>query len=268
MRLSALIAAAVLGTASVAGCGSDGPGSQTAPVDLPRGGEVVKLDPADFTTKIDNPYFPLDPGTRMTYRESDAEDTVQSVYLTVTEETRKLANGIEARVVRDTVVEDGEIVEDTVDWYAQDGDGNVWYMGEETAEFKNGRLDSRAGSWEAGSDGAQPGVIMPADPVDGMTYRQEHYAGEAEDNGEILSTEEQVQSPYGHFPDAVMTKDTNALEPEISEYKLYARGVGVVMALGVSGGPASREELLEVDRAGADWLRRAGTAPLGRPPLP
>ena len=143
-------------------------------------------------------------------------------------------------MVRDTVSEDGLLVEDTFDWYAQDADGNVWYLGEETAEFEDGQLASREGSFEAGVDGALPGVVMPADPTAGLEYRQEYYAGEAEDNGAVLATGQQVEVPQGHFDDALLTADTNALEPEVLEYKLYAPDVGLVLTLDVSGGAGPR----------------------------
>ena len=164
--------------------------------------------------------------------------------------------------MRDTVTEDGELVEDTVDWYAQDAEGNVWYLGEETAEFEDGKLATREGSFEAGVDGALPGVIMPADPAVGMEYRQEYYEGEAEDNGEVLALGQQVQVPLGHYDDTLLTADTISIEPDVLEYKLYAPDVGMVMALGVSGG-AGREELVSTTKVSAATASAAGTAPLG-----
>ena len=110
---------------------------------LPTGAEPVNLDPADFTADITHPYWPMKPGTRWTYRDVDEKGEIQTVVVVVTTETKKLANGITARVVRDTVRSDGELVEDTLDWYAQDSAGNVWYMGEDTAEFENGKIASR-----------------------------------------------------------------------------------------------------------------------------
>ena len=225
---------------------------------LPQGDDPVNLAPADFTTTIDNPYFPLIPGTRLTYREVDEGGKELKVVVIVTRETKEIANGISARVVRDTVTEDGELIEDTFDWYSQDSEGNVWYMDENTAEFENGRIATREGSFEAGVDGAFPGIIMPADPEPGLAFRQEYYEGEAEDNGEILSTQEMVDVPIGHFDDVLMTKDTITIEPDVLEFKLYARDVGMVLALGISGG-GGREELIKVDRVSA----RAGTGPLG-----
>lgn len=227
---------------------------------LPQGADPVALDPNDFTTKIDNPYFPLDPGTRWTFRETDEKGNEFKVVVVATTETKKIANGITARVVRDTVSQDGAVVEDTFDWYAQDAEGNVWYMGEDTAEFENGKVSSRHGSFEAGVGGALPGIIMPANPEPGMTYRQEYLKGEAEDNGEILSTNEMADAAFGHFEDMLLEKNTITIEPNVLEYKLYAKGVGMVLALGISGG-GGREELVKVDHAPAS----AGTGPLGNP---
>jgi hypothetical protein len=246
-----------------ANAGSDHSQGSGSPRDLPQGAEPVELDPKSFTTRIDNPYWPMDPGTRWTYRETDQEGAELKVVVTVSDRTKEIANGITARVVRDTVTEDGEIVEDTFDWYAQDKDGNIWYLGEDTAEFENGKLTTKEGSFEAGVDGALPGIIMPADPRDGMQYRQEYYKGEAEDNGEILSTDEMVQVPSGQYDKALLTKDTITIEPNVLEYKLYARGVGPVLTLGVSGGPGSREELINLDTASQKEIEEAGTAPLG-----
>jgi hypothetical protein len=224
-------------------CGSDSESERASGADLPQGSEPVDLDPSEFTTEIDNPWWPMAVGRRWVYRETDSEGSEQRVEVTVTDRTKTIANGIEARVVHDEVTEDGKPVEVTDDWYAQDAEGNVWYLGEETAEYENGKVASRAGSFEAGVDGAQPGVIMPANPEEGMTYRQEYFEGEAEDTGEIVSLGEQAEVPAGHFEDVLMTKDLNPLEPKILEFKFYARGVGPVLAASVSGG-SDREELL------------------------
>lgn len=227
---------------------------------LPQGSEPVELDPSDFTIEIDNPYLPMLPGTRWTYREVGPDGEVMEVVVIVTNKTRQIANGVTALVVRDTVTLDGEIIEDTFDWYAQDGEGNVWYFGEDTAEFEDGRITSTSGSFEAGIDGALPGIIMPGNPSTGMNYRQEYYAGEAEDNGEVLSTDEMADVPFGHFEDLLLTKDTITIEPNVLEYKFYARGIGLVLSLGISGG-SGREELVNVDTA----PEGAGTGPLGTP---
>ncbi|HXG77565.1 MAG TPA: hypothetical protein VNJ53_13450 [Gaiellaceae bacterium] len=234
MRLSLVLAALALALAGCAGGGEDG---------LPRGAEPVELDPAAFGAEIDNPWWPMPVGARWVYRETDAEGTVQRVEVTVTGETRTIL-GIEARVVHDVVTEGGELVEDTYDWYAQDEKGNVWYLGEDTKEYEGGKVVTTAGSWEAGVDGAQPGILLPADPEPGLSYRQEYYAGEAEDAATVLSLDERVQVPAGSYAGVLLTKDFTPLDPDILEYKLYARGVGLVLALGVSGG-SGREELIE-----------------------
>jgi hypothetical protein len=186
------------------------------------------------------------PGMRWVYRETDVDGSSQRVEVTVTRQTKRI-QGIRATIVHDVVTDDGELVEDTYDWYAQDSEGNVWYLGENTKEYENGEVTTTAGSWEAGVDGAMAGVIMPGDPKVGMSYRQEHYEGEAEDRGEILSLDERVEVPFGSFTDVLMTKDTTPLEPEILEHKFYARGVGPVLVLAISGG-GGREELISFGR--------------------
>jgi ketosteroid isomerase-like protein len=243
-RLPTLLAVPAVAL-SIAACGGDDSGDKQKPAaaPLPQGAERVELDPADFTTEIDNPYFPAQPGAKWVYRETDSEGTVQRVVVEVTDRTKRIANGVEARVVRDTVTEDGEPVEVTDDWYAQDRDGNVWYLGEATTEYENGKPKTTAGSFEAGRDGAQAGVIMPAEPRPGLAYRQEYYAGEAEDKAEVIRTDDQAEVPFGHFTGVLTTRDVNPLEPKVLEYKFYARGVGAVLAVSVSGG-SDREELI------------------------
>jgi hypothetical protein len=270
MRSTRILAAATLVVLCACGA-SAGPANTTTvsstnstsgptAVDLPQGSESVDLNPADFTTEINNPYLPMAPGTRLTYRELGPDGEVMEVVVIVTNTTKEIANGVTARVVRDTVTLDGEIIEDTFDWYAQDQEGNVWYFGEDTAEFENGEITTNAGSFEAGVDGALPGIVMPADPTPGMKYRQEYYQGEAEDNGEVLSLNEMADVPFGHFEEMLLTKDTITIEPDVLQYKLHARGIGVVLVLDVSGG-SGREELVSVDTAPED----AGTGPLGSP---
>jgi hypothetical protein len=234
------IALAAIALVLAAGCGSDEPAS------LPTGGVTVELDPARFSADIDHPFWPMPVGTVWTYRETDGEGAEQKVVVTVTDETREI-QGIEARVVHDVVTEDGEVVEDTYDWYAQDEDGNVWYLGEDTTAYEDGEEPNKEGSWEAGVDGAQAGILLPGEPGVGQTYRQEYLAGEAEDAGEVLSLDEQVEVPFGQFDGVLMTKDFTPLEPKLLEHKFYARGVGPVLALAISGG-TDREELVELER--------------------
>jgi len=227
--------------AGASACGDDEAATEEA-AGLPQGSEPVTLDPTEFTTEIDNPYWPMTVGNRWIYEEED-EGGLLRVVVTVTPQTKEIANGVTARVVRDIVTEDGEAIEKTDDWYAQDAEGNIWYLGEATAEYENGKITTRSGSFEAGVDGAEAGIIMPADPQDGMTYRQEYYEGEAEDRAEVLSTEEQVQVPFGYFDEALLTRDLVPLEPRVSEYKLYAKGVGPVLTVKTSGGEG-REALV------------------------
>jgi hypothetical protein len=275
-RSTYLVTVVVVGLA-VAGCGRDDPAAgerqpgeandaSATTVVLPRGDDPVDLDPSAFDIDIDNPYWPMSPGSQWTYREIDEEGAELRVVVTVTPATKNIANGVTARVVRDSVTRDGELIEDTFDWYAQASDGTIWYLGEDTAEFEEGEIVSTAGSFEAGVDGALAGVVMPAEPADGMRYRQEFYEGEAEDNGEILSVEEQVDAPAGHYDDVVLTKDTITIEPDVVEYKMYARGVGPVVVFGVSGG-GGREELVDFGRADPAVAEAAGTTPLGKPYL-
>jgi hypothetical protein len=274
-RVAAALAMGMVLVIVVSACGADraseqqddgtaqGAAGSSGQGGLPRGSEPVDLDPKNFTANIDNPYWPMGPGTQWTYRETDQEGAEQKVVVTVTDQTKKIANGVVARVVRDTVTEDGRLIEDTFDWYAQDKQGNVWYLGENTAEFENGEMTTREGSFEAGVDGALPGIVMPVDPQDGMQYRQEYYKGEAEDNGEVLGLDEMAQVPYGQFDNALLTKDTIAIEPNVLEYKLYAKGVGPVLVLGVSGGPGSREELIDLENVSEKETEKAGSSPLG-----
>ena len=240
-RSWAAATAAAAAVVAFTGCG--GGGAKNA---LPQGRESVDLDPADFSTRIDNAYWPMSPGSRWVYRETDADGNEQRVAVTVTARTKEIL-GIDAVVVHDVVTEDGRLVEDTYDWYAQDADGNVWYLGEDTKEYDDGKVASSEGSWEAGVDGAQPGIVVPARPEVGMDYRQEYYAGEAEDRARILSLDELAEVPFGAFDSLLMTRDTTPLEPRVLEHKLFAKGVGPVLVLSLSGG-GGREELIHFER--------------------
>ena len=204
---------------------------------LPQGSEPVSLDPADFSVHIDNPYWPMTPGSRWVYRETDSAGARQRVVVTVTGKTRRIANGVTARVVRDVVTEAGRPVEITDDWYAQDTAGNIWYLGEAVRNYEDGRLVDRDGSFEAGVDGAQAGIAMPANPVPGLAYRQEYYAGVAEDEGAVVTVgEERVQVPFGFFARGVlMTRDLVPTEPMVQELKFYVPGVGPVLSMHTDG---------------------------------
>jgi hypothetical protein len=193
-----------------------------------------RIDPAGFVSVIDNPFLPLRPGTTLIY-EGISGGERETVKVTVTHDTKEIM-GIAATVVRDRVFVDGTLAEDTFDWYAQDPQGNVWYLGEDTKEYEDGEVVSTEGSWEAGVDGAQPGIIMLADPQVGDTYRQEFYEGEAEDVARVLALDESVTVPHGSFDGVLRTEDWTPLEPEFRENKFYARGIGVVFEQLVRGG--------------------------------
>jgi len=168
-KLISAFALVPLVAVALAACGGGDGESGSA---LPTGSDRAQLDPAEFTTSIDNPYWPMTPGSRWVYSETDPDGDMK-VVVTVTDETKQIANGIEAVVVHDVVSQDGDPVEITDDWYAQDADGNVWYLGEKTAEYENGKVVTHEGSFEAGVDGAEAGVVMPAGPEPGLEYRQE-----------------------------------------------------------------------------------------------
>ena len=239
LMVAAAVAALTVGGGAVAVAGKDSATGKAAAAAnrLPQGSERVELDPADFTTRIDNPYWPMRRGSRWVYSETDTAGSRGRIVVTVTDRTKLIANGVRARVVRDVVTEDGQPVEITDDWYAQDKRGNVWYLGESVRNYENGKLKDRDGSFEAGVDGAQAGVVMPARPVPGLAYRQEYYKGEAEDRAAVVSVgEEQVEVPHGYFNKGVlMTRDLVPTDPKVQELKFYARGVGPLLSVHTDG---------------------------------
>ena len=228
-RMALLLLPMILITA----CG----GGTTAPVIDPGDGGTYEftLGPADFVAGIDNAYLPMAVGSRWVY-----EGGGERIEVEVLAETR-VVMGITATVVHDAVTEGGELVEDTYDWYAQDTAGNVWYLGEESTEYQNGQPTSTAGSWEAGVDGALPGIAMPADPTLGLAYRQEFYAGKAEDMAEIARTGETVSIPVGDFTGVIVITEWTPLSPDTVEEKYYASGVGVIKEAAVRGGSGSAQ---------------------------
>jgi hypothetical protein len=215
--------------------------------ELPEGGEPVSLDPADFSTRIDNRYLPLTPDDRRVYRVTNSGGLRQRSVATVTDATKMIANGIRGRVVETIAFEGGKLVEDNRAWFAQDGQGNVWYFGELAREFEGGRVTSTKGSWEAGVRGAHPGVVMPARPEVGLAYRQEYAKGIAQDRAEVFSLRERVEVPAGSFRRVLLTKETEPLDRTLLDYKFYASGVGPVLGVEVSGG-GDREELVRFRR--------------------
>jgi hypothetical protein len=235
LRLFAL-ALLVVGTAVA--CGEDGSAPSATPARRPSFPPAVspydpQIDSSDFVERINNPYMPFEPGTTLVY-EGGSKDEKETVTVFVTNKTKEIL-GITATVVRDVATVDGQIAEKTFDWYAQDRYGNVWYLGEDSMEYEDGKPVSSAGSWEAGVDGAKPGIVMLGDPQVGERYRQEYYKGEAEDFGQVLKLGESVDVPQGSFDDVLVTKDWTPLEPKVLENKYYARGVGVVFERSVKG---------------------------------
>jgi hypothetical protein len=252
VRSIVLAAVAILAAATAAcgGSGAEGGAETTSGTTsaLPVDAKPFPIDPADFTNDITNPYWPMKPGDHWVYRETNAEGEVQRNDVVVTGKTKKIM-GIDAVVVHDTVRLGGELTEDTYDWYAQDADGNLWYLGEDTAEYENGKLKTKEGSWEAGVDGALPGIIMPAHPQVGMTYREEYYKGHAEDGAQIISVDALAKVPYGRFDHGAQTRNFSGIEPDVIEEKIYAKDVGVVLEITVSGG-SDRSELVSFTHGG------------------
>jgi hypothetical protein len=244
---AAAVTAALLPALLVACGGSDKASTAGSATDtLPQSSELSNLNPADFSTQIDNPYWPMPVGRRWQVHVTNPDGESLQETITVTNQTKQIADGVTARVVRDIVYDHRKPTETTDDWYAQDKDGNVWYFGEDTASIENGKRDT-SGSFEAGRNGADAGIAMPAHPTVGLTYREEYYKGHAEDRTKVLALDQQVEAPAGHFTGAILTDDYSPIEPTVSEYKLYARGVGPVVAVSVSG-EAEREDLLSYSK--------------------
>ncbi len=249
-------AAAAMSLVALPACGDDDSSTSTAAggesttttaapvIDPGDGGNYrPEIDPNNFVDVIDNPYLPYPTGASWKYEGIEDGET-ENVEVTVTPQRREIM-GISATVVRDTVTDkDGEVVEDTYDWFAQDRDGNVWYLGEDSTEFENGKAVSTSGSWEAGVDGALPGIVMQAHPEVGQAYRQEYYVGEAEDLAEVQSLDATESVPFGDFDQLVVIKEWNPLEPDVVEEKYFAQGVGLVLEIKTEGGDG-RSELID-----------------------
>jgi len=237
---------------ALVGCGSNGstagPTGASAPINtgspapeqsppawtvpLMKSPYQPKIDPAQFTDKITNRYFPLVPGTVMVY-EGKRDGLPLRIELTVTNDTKDIM-GVRTIVVRDIVT--GALEERTSDWYAQDSAGNVWYFGEDTKEYTNDVVSSTAGSWEAGVDGALPGIIMQAKPVQGDAYRQEYRPTVAEDVALIKQTGASAEVPAGRYSDVLVTNDRDLLDLNKDEDKYFAPGVGLVKLGGLVNG--------------------------------
>ena len=184
------------------------------------------IDPANFTTTIDNPYFPLQPGTTYIYEGPTSKGTIRTEFGVTT--NTKLIDGVTCVEVHDQVFTDGALTEDTLDWFAQDQVGNVWYFGEDSAELVNGRVSSLGGSWQGAVSGASPGIAMEAHPKVGDFYRQEFLLNTAEDTAGVLNLDQTVTVPAGTFHQCLETEEITGLEPGALEHKVYAPGVGNV----------------------------------------
>lgn len=202
------------------------------------------INAEDFAQGVDNPYFPLIPGSKWVYESHLEDGSVERIEIEILHETR-VVNGVTATILHDSVFVDGVLVEDTFDWFAQDKDGNVWYLGEAVDNYENGALVDHAGSWEWGVDGALPGVYMWADPSAHVNeeYYQEYFVGEAEDKGKVLSVNESITVPGGSFTSVVQTFDFSSLDPNIQAHKFYAPGIGVIKEVDLLTG----EEVLLIE---------------------
>jgi hypothetical protein len=251
---TAVLAAAI--AAVLAACGSDGSGTSTrldaeqqsprsdsettssriAPTESPRVPEtpLKSPDPANYTDVVDNPYRPMMPGSRWVHL-TTAPDEKSRIISTILDRSRVVQDVTCIVVHVEERTLEGVLVEDTYDWYAQDLDGNVWYFGEDTTAYEDGQSSTK-GSWEAGVDGAQAGIIMLADPRVGDVYQQEAYAGEAEDQGEVLAVNTHIPAVPARYGGLLKTEDTTPLEPNLVEHKYYARGIGLIYEETVKGG--------------------------------
>jgi len=215
---------------------------------------VPQFDPASFGTPVDNTYLPMAIGDTYRYEAEEEDGTI------INEVTNtgapKVILGVTCMVIYDVEWLDVEgvglvMLEETDDWYAWDNDGNVWYFGEDTVEYEydddwNLIDTSTEGSWEAGVDGAEPGILMLADPRPGVSYRQEYYEGEAEDMGKVLTLNAKVSIEFGEFEDCLKTKEWTALEPGEIEHKYYAPDIGLIYIEELKG-KTVHVELVEIN---------------------
>jgi hypothetical protein len=203
--------------------------------------------PSQFSARVDNPWYPLKPGTTYVYRGVKDGEPARDVF-TATHRTRKI-DGVPCVVVEDRLYLSGRLEERTTEWFSQDSRGNVWYFGEDTAELdKQGRVKSRSGTWRAGVNGARPGIFMFASPKVGQSAQQEFYKGEAEDHFQVVRLNASVKVPYVSSKRAMLTKEWTPLEPGAIDHKYYVRGIGTVLEQTVKGG-VERAALVSVTRA-------------------
>jgi len=202
--------------------------------------------PRGWVAEVTNPYFPLPPGTTFHYAgESEGIPVTDDMHVT---KQKKVILGVKCTVVHDRVFTNGVLSEDTLDWNAQDASGNVWYFGEATKELDtDGNVITTEGSWLAGVNGAQPGIIMEAHPKVGDRYQQEFAVDVAQDMAKVLSLDKDACVMYGCFDDLLLTKEWTPLERGVTEHKYYARGVGFILVDIVRGGN-EHSELVSITR--------------------
>ena len=216
-----------LAAVSLGACGSDPDGGSTASSAGQPPPPPASVDPADFVRHVDNPYFPLKPGS--TYRHRGVKEGQRAVdVFTVTHHTKRIV-GVTNTVVDDRLYVDGRLEEIASDWYAQDREGNVWYFGERIKEFNpKGKRIPEQGAWKAGVNDARPGIVMPAHPKVGDTFRPEYYKGTAEDVYRIIDLSAKVKVPYGSFRNVLIMTEESRLEPGVLGLKFHARKVGQI----------------------------------------
>jgi hypothetical protein len=232
--------------AVAAACG----GSSQSTSGLPSGSTPVTATAPDASNfdghVVDNQWFPLVPGMTWAYR--GVKDGQPSREIMVATSQTKTIQGVPCTVVSDKLYLSGALEERTLDYYAQDKDGNVWYFGEDTAELKpDGSVKSTEGTWLSGRDGAEAGIFMPADPQVGQSFRQEYYKGQAEDHFRILSLSEQVKTPGATSDQAMLTMEWTPLEPNVVDHKYYVQGIGTVLEQ-TAKGPLERNTLVSVHK--------------------
>jgi hypothetical protein len=248
MRRKALLLGVLVGAALVlaTGLGSIALGITGGATGAPQQAYAPPINPSEFTTKIDNKYFPLKPGTTFVYQGNGGGNPERDV-MSVTHSTKQIM-GVKCVVVDDRVWAGGKLTEKTFDYYAQDKKGTVWYFGENSKAYKNGKV-STAGSWEAGKNGAKPGIIMQAHPKVGQSYRQEYYKGSAEDMAKVIDINGSTKVPNGSFEHVLVSKEWSPLEPGVVEHKYYAAGVGDIKEVTVMG-PSETLGLVKVEHTG------------------
>jgi hypothetical protein len=230
-----------LGCESPSPTAAGDPGSQIPALEVKYANP--SFHPANFVSTISNPYLPLTPGTTFHYR-SRTPDGVETSDVSVTHDTKQIL-GVTVTVVHDQVFLDGDLTEDTFDWFAQDKDGNVWYFGEDSKEIEDGEVVSTEGSWEAGVGDNEPGVVMLAHPKTGLVYRQELAPDLAEDAARVLSLKSKVDVPYGQFSSCLQTLEYTPLERGFREHKFYCPGIGLLLEVQPKGGRI-RNELISI----------------------